>query len=362
MIFKHIAFALTVACLLTSLTAALTVPPYIAGYQKQEDRKSDEKKDKNPKKSENEPDLTTGPGIAILWEDPTDIESRDLFYGAGGQEGAPDPAGRFTFVRRSTSGTQEKIIIKDERGREWTVKFGPEARPETAATRIVWAVGYHVEHDYFVKRTRIEGRGGFDVWDVRFERRDYGFKEVGYWDWESNPFVGTRALEGLKTLMALLKSWDLKTENNNIARPDKGSGVGGKDIYYVADLGATFGATGSYLNKYPFLGELSPNRAPGPKRSKGKGDPESFRNERFIEGVRDGEVIFHVKHKRAISILKGVRVEHARWMGNLLARLSDKQLMDAFRAGGFNDSEVAIYVRIMRERIRQLQVLEESES
>jgi hypothetical protein len=44
-------------------------------------------------------------------------------------------------------------------------------------------------------------------------------------------------------------------------------------------------------------------------------------------------------------------------MGNLLAQLSDKQLADAFRAAGFNDSEVSLYVRTLRERIRQLQNL-----
>ena len=56
--------------------------------------------------------------------------------------------------------------------------------------------------------------------------------------------------------------------------------------------------------------------------------------------------------------LDGVKVEHARWMGNLLARLSEKQLKDAFRAGGFTESEVDIYVNEIRDRIKQLQNLE----
>jgi hypothetical protein len=45
-------------------------------------------------------------------------------------------------------------------------------------------------------------------------------------------------------------------------------------------------------------------------------------------------------------------------MGNLLARLSDKQLADAFRAGGFNASETEIYVSTMRKRISELQRLD----
>ncbi|HEY8458846.1 MAG TPA: hypothetical protein VIM99_00610, partial [Blastocatellia bacterium] len=87
-------------------------------------------------------------GNAVMWRPPVDIECLDLFYGIGGPEGAPDPSKPFTYVRRSNSGTQKKIIVEDVHGRKWTVKFGREARPETTATRIVWAAGYHVDQDY----------------------------------------------------------------------------------------------------------------------------------------------------------------------------------------------------------------------
>src|SRR5262249_55581000 len=43
---------------------------------------------------------------AVLWQPPADIECRDLFYGAGGRKGAPDPSTPFTYVRRQKSGTQ----------------------------------------------------------------------------------------------------------------------------------------------------------------------------------------------------------------------------------------------------------------
>jgi hypothetical protein len=44
-------------------------------------------------------------------------------------------------------------------------------------------------------------------------------------------------------------------------------------------------------------------------------------------------------------------------MGELLGRLSDKQLSDAMRAGGFSDAEVAVYTRAARDRINQLRNL-----
>jgi hypothetical protein len=293
-------------------------------------------------------------GVAVAVEvadDQRPSAEADVGGELGGAEGAPDANGKFTFVKRVESGTSEKIHVDDDKGRKWTVKFGPEARPETAASRIVWAAGYHVDQDYFVKRTHIEGRGGFNVWDVRFERRDDGYKEDkegSLWPWVSNPFNGTRELQGLKVLMALLNNWDLKTENNKIVRPDKKSG-GNRDtrVYYVADLGGTLGKTGSFFNKLPFFGSA-------PAGS--KGDPNGYSSQPFIIGVKSGQVVFNYKGKDP-KALEGITVENARWMGNLLGRLSDKQLSDAFRAGGFGDADVSIYVRAIRDRINQLKNL-----
>lgn len=283
---------------------------------------------------------------AVLWREPVDIETRDLFFGPGGREGAPDLASKFSFVRRSTSGTAEKIIVNDDRGRSWVVKFGPEAKPETTAARLIWAAGYHADADYFVKEAYIGGRD-FYVRDVRFERRDDGLKDMGSWDWSTNPFVGKRELQGLKVLMALLNNWDLKDVNNKIGSVSEKGQNPGTDIYYVSDLGATLGSTGSFFTKLPFLGEAAAGT---------KGNADAFANQVFIDGVINGEVVFHYKGKNP-SVLKGISTNDARAMGDLLGRLSEKQLGDAFRAGGFSDTDVQTYVRAIRSRIKQLQNL-----
>jgi hypothetical protein len=336
--------ALTLIALFISYNVCLS--RYAVAAQNKDAGEKAKKEKKDGKKAKD--DGSAPIAHPVLWQDPTDIESRDLFYGEGGAEGAPDPNGKFTFEARSKKGTSEKIQVEDDKGRKWTVKFGPEAKPETTATRIVWAAGYHVDQDYFVKRTHILGRGGFDVWDVRFERRDDGYKEEGLWSWESNPFNGTRELQGLKVLMALLNNWDLKIDNNKIVRASKKSG-GERDerIYYNADLGATFGSTGSFFAKLPFFGNA-------PAGS--KGDPDGYSKQIFIDGVKNGQVVFHYKGKDP-KALDGVTVANARWMGDLLGRLSDKQLTDAFRAGGFSDSEVGSYVHTVRDRINQLKNL-----
>jgi hypothetical protein len=288
-------------------------------------------------------------GRPVMWEEPVDLESRDLFYGIGGKKGAPDPSARYTFIERNTSGNSEKIVVEDDRDHRWTIKFGPEARPETTASRIVWAVGYHADQDYFVKRAHIEGRGGFDVWDVRFERDNDGFKKVDRWGWQKNAFKGTRELDGLKVLMALLNNFDIKTANNKIVRPSKKkSSEQTRLIHYVNDLGATLGSTGAWYTNAPILGEIPTGT---------KGNVKDYADSKFIDNVGGGEVVFHSNRRRAKRAMIGVTIENARWMGNLLARLSDKQLSDAFRAGGFDDSETAIYIATIRKRIERLQKL-----
>jgi hypothetical protein len=345
MILKRLVSVFVVGCFLISLTSIQSVA--FSALEKSKVQKTNQEQNEQ----------NGGDVNAILWEEPTDIESRDLFYGIGGQEGAPDPSGQFVYIRRPTSGTQKKIIVKDDKGREWTVKFGAEAKPETFASRLVWAAGYHVDQNYFVKSVKIKGMKEPEVTDVRFELNDDRFKTVGNWSWDKHPFRGTRELDGLKVLIALLKNWDVKTDNNKIVTLVQKGEDKTKHIYYISDLGATLGLTGSYLNKVPLLSDLPPNKTIGPK--KGKGNPKAFAKEEFIEEIKDGEVIFHFNRKRGQKILEGVKVENARWMGSILGRLSDKQLTDALRASGFDDYEISIYLRTLQARIIQLQNLED---
>jgi hypothetical protein len=285
--------------------------------------------------------------VPVMWREPLDLESRDLFCGIGGKDGQPSPGERFRFLAKVTSGHAEKIQVEDTRDRRWTVKFGEEPRPETVATRIIWAVGYHTDQDYFLEHADIEGRG--IVRAVRFERDNDGFKKVGRWDWNNNPFAGTRELDGLKVLMAFLNNFDLKTDNNKIVRPSKKKASDPVfHIYYVNDLGATLGSTGPWLGNIPLFGEAPAGT---------KGSPKDFAEQQFIDRVHDGFVSFKMKRTRARRAINDIKVENARWMGNLLARLSDKQLADAFRAGHYSEESTQVYVRALRKRISQLQGL-----
>ncbi len=334
--------------LLVSLLIGLT--SFAPAFSQDSDKK--ESKEKKDKKSEKKDPADKGEGRPVLWKEPTDIESRDLFYGLGGAEGAPNPSDTFKFIRRDPGGTSEKMDLEDSKGRKWKAKLGAETQSETSATRLIWAAGYHVDQDYFLKIANIDGRGGFQVKDVRFERDDDGFSKVPEkltWSWAlGNPFVGTREFQGLQTLMALINNWDLKDVNNKVKRPGKKSGGDpNTHIYYVSDLGGSLGLTGSVFRNFFFFREAPAGT---------KGEPNDFASQPFIRGVTNGEVMFNYKGKNDQALF-GVKVENARWMGNLLSRLSDKQLGDAFRAGGFETAEVEIYVRAMRKRINELKNL-----
>ncbi len=293
---------------------------------------------------------------AILWTNPEDIESRNLFYGAGGR--SHEPRGKFTFVKEDREGSNPKFVVRDEGGVEWQVKLGIEARPETAASRIVWAVGYRANEDYFVADLQVRGmparlhRGqrllGPDgsMHDVRLKRKSGDGRKIGHWRWRYDAFTGTRELNGLRTLMAVINNWDLKDENNAIYQE------GDEQLYVVSDLGASFGTAG---RSWPW---------------KDKGNPERYRQSRFIRRLTPGTVDFqtparpkffyvlnpkeYVNRVRLESIGRGVPRTDARWIGRLLARLSTRQLRDAFRAAGYSPLEVDEYSTVLAGRIAEL--------
>ena len=95
---------------------------------------------------------------AVLWRDPGPIGSLDLFWGSGAEARAPQ--GPFTFVEEDTTGTNPKITVKDSRGATWDMKFDEEVHAEVAANRIVWALGYFVEDQYFVREGTVTGATG----------------------------------------------------------------------------------------------------------------------------------------------------------------------------------------------------------
>lgn len=294
-----------------------------------------------------------------IWRDPGDPASLDLTFGAGGKARAPDPTGTFTFVTEDPAATSPKFEVVDGHGVEWRVKLGPESQAETAATRFLWAAGYFTDEDYYLAEFTVKGlptlrRGqqfvssGGIVHGARLERKRTTVKKLGDWDWFHNPFLGQRELNGLRVMMALLNNWDLKKDNNSVYVVD------GERHYAISDAGATFGKTGD-------------------KMTRSKGVPKHYEGSTFIAKSTPDFIDF-VLHSRPVflsvfaicnycertrmeRITKHIPRDDAKWLGQRLSALTDRQIRDAFRAAGYGAGDVETLTRTIRQRIAALEAL-----
>ncbi|MEN3335803.1 MAG: hypothetical protein V7641_5168 [Blastocatellia bacterium] len=273
-------------------------------------------------------------GTPVLWQDPGDISGRDLFYGPGGEAGQPDLS-HVTVIREETGGYSKKFRVQDGAGRVWVAKLSKEAQPETAATRLIWAIGYKTEIAYLLPEVTIDGKGTFS--NVKFEARPEGVKRLDNWTWGVNPFFGSREYQGLKVMMVLLDNWDIKDTNNKILRVRNAESGSDESDFIISDLGATFGKTGGVI-------------------SRSRNEPEDYAKAKFIKGVKKGRVEFHYKGKRG-DLFKDITIEQARWLGELLSHLSDQQINDAFRAANYSPAEISLLSQAFKSRITELMTL-----
>jgi hypothetical protein len=121
----------------------------------------------------------------------------------------------------------------------------------------------------------------------------------------------------------------------------------------VSDLGAGFGSPG---RSWP--------------AARAKDNLNSYSRSKFIRRLTPTTVDFQTPARPAIFYLVNpkayimrIRMESlgrdvpradAKWMGQLLARLSPSQIRDAFRASGYSPEEIDGFSRVLEERIALL--------
>ncbi len=221
----------------------------------------------------------------------------------------------------------------------------------------MWAAGYFTDEDYYLPELRVENmpklkRGSQfvsadgSVQGVRLERYMKGEKKEGNWSWFKNPFTGTKELNGLRIMMALINNWDLKEINNpSTRRRAKALAI------VVTDLGATFGETGNPLTR-------------------SKSNPQDYSKSEFIQKVTADHVDFflssrplfltavdvpnYAKRTHMQDVVKNIPLADAIWLGKLLEPLSDDQIRDCFRAAGYSDKDVEDNATVVKQRIRDL--------
>jgi len=269
---------------------------------------------------------------AVMWK-PVKISGRDTYWGPGGRAMFPNLK-KVTFIKKETGGNNLKYRIKDASGRIWVAKIADESQPETAAVRLLWAIGYPTEINYLVPSMTIPGKGTYK--NVRLEARPGNADRQGRWSWLDNPFSGTNELQGLKIMMALINNWDLKDDNNVIIQ------TGGERQFMISDLGSSFG-------------KFAPISAPILNRfGRSVNNPEHYAKSEFVKGIEeDGDLDMAYKGNFR-SLYDDVKPEQGRWLVNLLKQLSERQIRDAFRAAHYSPSEVKMLSEAVRKKIREL--------
>jgi len=299
---------------------------------------------------------------AIIWEDPGDIKSKNLFYGPGSKQ--DEPHGTFKFGKEDEHGHSPKFDVEDQSGKKWRAKLGAEAQPEPVASRLLWAVGYFTNENYYVPELTVEGLPGQlsrgqefvvppnHVKGVRLQRHPKHEKKAGTWDWRHNRFLGTRELNGLRVMMALFSNWDLKNDNNAIYEDESS----GEQFYEVTDVGSSFGEAGRRYRDVPSKNNL-----------------KAYRQTKFISKITPEYVDFNYPHLPPLLYMfvlhyylhevhvrwvgKHVPRKDAKWIGSLLAQLSPEQIRDAFRAGGYSPDQIDAFAAVVKKRIAELNEL-----
>lgn len=248
--------------------------------------------------------------IVQLWRDPGNIAALDVFHGEGGSRLLPPAKDDFTVTGLDTTGFSGGYDVVDASGRKWDVKTGVESQSEIVASRVLWAIGYYQPVMHFVPEWTIKGKGKAPSVG-RFRLAD-DHKVEGEWDWNKNPFVGTREFKGLVVANLVLNNWDLKASNNRIYVMKKGATPPRR--YVVQDVGAALGRTG-----WP-TGTQS--------------NVDHFEQQRLVLGVEGQRVLFdyRARHK---ELLDDITPADVVWTCKLLDQITDKQWEDIFRAASY---------------------------
>ena len=267
-----------------------------------------------------------------LWQSPTDLARRNLYWGPGRAARAPSLDVEYIVLRKDTSGYSAGYDVTGPDGRHWDIKVGREAQPEVALSRILWALGYHQPEVYYVTGWRLAGVFEDEGAPARF-RLQSDHESSGEWAWRENPFQTSRELHGLVAINILLGNWDFKTSNNRIYRMLDGR----KPLqrYVVQDLGASLG---------------KPRVFPIPIGT--RNDVDDFEQTQLIKQVEDTKVVLDYRGRHG-DLLEQLQAADVLWACTLMNRLTDAQLTEAMRAAGYDEALRRRFVGKIRSKIQE---------
>lgn len=258
--------------------------------------------------------------------------ARDLFWGIGGKRYAPPPDAPYILESKDDAGFSVSYDVTGPDGLEWSVKIGPEAQTEVVLSRVLWGLGYHQPPIYYLPSWKLvsEGSEPRRESEARFRPKLPRLKRLtDPWNWADNPFSGTRELKGKLVILLMLNSTDLKDSNNSLYELIE-PWDGARRWYVVRDLGAALGETGRLFPRRNWLPE--------------------FEERSFITRIAGDTVEFDYdgRHRELLTMIKPADVQ---WAARRMARLTDAQWRDAFRAGNYSDADAARFITRIQEKI-----------
>ena len=268
-----------------------------------------------------------------LVEPNPDIPSRDLFYGVGGRALAPRTDVAYRFLEKDTSGFSDNFDVEDPSGRRWDAKFGGEAKPEVAASRLLWAIGFYQPPVYYVAEWNDRGR-------PRGRPAARGALPLRGPDWKGDG-TGAGSRESLRRHARAerpdrderpdqqLGPQDLEQQEVRAPRADA------PDASTWSRISGSRSALGARIG---FLGSQS-----NPRTSRGALHPPGRRRRRRVRIPAD--------HPRIWGVENGIHVDDVLWTCRRLAQLSDEQWSDAFRAGGLQRRGGAAFIAQMKRKV-----------
>jgi hypothetical protein len=273
-----------------------------------------------------------------LWIDPG-ATPRDLYWGVGGREHAPDPQAVYVVESKDELGFSTSYDVVDPRSVKWSAKIGPEAQTEVVVSRILWGIGYHQPPLYYLPSWNVENDGERRrESEARFRPKlDAMTRLEDYWRWADNPFVGTSQLDGLLVVLLMLNSTDLKDDNNSLYHVQPpfretggAAGTNPERWFVVRDVGAALGVTGKLFPRRNWI--------------------DGFERAGFITAVDGDRVVFDY-HGRHAELLASLTPDDVRYGARLLQRLTDQQWRDAFRAGNYGTADSDRFIRRIKQKI-----------
>ena len=266
-------------------------------------------------------------GAGRLWRD-TDPQEQ-----IRGPLVRPDLTALLKRIHGGSSCSDDVWVVLDNEGRQWCVEArkvsateqaqleaSREAKAVALGASVVAALGYWVE-DTLISRSDVKVEGVVlrsALWRLARPPDE----EWRAWTWQSNPFVGSQQLQGLKVALLLLGVTDFEHS------PGEWTKRGEDAIYFAGPFRRSLGYRDGIL-------------------SGGAGNLKRYRDSTLVVRSEGG---FLRTESKAPS-LQGLSLSDAQWLAGRANNLSRMALVEAGVSAGFSPEDATAFADGFQRRV-----------